>query len=955
MPITMTDQALVFAARNGNTKCFEELYKRYYDKIYALARTTVKNDADAEDVLQTTFIKAWQSIKSLEDPAAFNTWLQHITLNECCSLMRKNKPTLSMDEEGEDGEMMQLESDLMLPQQYAERRDLSERLGKIIGELSDVQRETILLYYYEEMSVDEIAQTMDCSAGTVKSRLFLARKAIKTEIEEQERKTGQKFYGVGFVPLGGLFVRLVRGTMIQPAQAMSIYGSVSHILFGTPLPATAAAAQAVSAARTGASMATQPAAATGTVPVQSAAAGLTSSAAAAGASVAAKAAIPLWAKLVAGIVGLALAATGGFFGIRALTKGGSSGSPAPSSPAIWTRPAATDPAQTDAVEATEPAPIEKELEAVDPSTLPESLSRFLQQFNFGYYTEQGKREYNCAAPNEQLISLIAGNGSCVNLSLYPQADVEANWDAESDPLSRYEYGSHMTFSEAGVLWIAEQIFHVDPNELPRLLQTALDDSAYLYEYERDGETRLCNFLGGVGGPGYEILYKTVKTDGERYYIVYDCQIYGMPEDKDTYYAEMSEITVDGVSYWTLYRHTETIPNLNYIVIPQGFDDAYRAYIRELNEQYLPIFGVETYEHNRFVAVRDVYGDETPELIYWTSSDGEYSYKKYLNIVTYENGALKTLYCSTDDDYVMDYMLYQTADSKRLYLLDDQIVVDSGHTIVSVFEESFGSLQKNELALFSAMYNMDNPSDYHYDYVWRADGTEVSEDVFAEKCKALLGEVDQVLLRSRLTNQDYENRFSGVNNLSLTVDEAIDRLYAALGERRPTESPEEIFSRFAGDYLFTSGVGGWGTQMTLRSDGSFSGTYKDDDYISGEGYDMMQQQSVFEGRFSNPRRINYYTYAFTLEELRYEREPGTSEITTLYSSSRALVNYTTAYGLEGSTTVYAYTRDAYLYALPDAFLSWVKPLRYVDGYSSKLEYNGLFTEEGQQGWIGSNED
>ena len=47
MPITMTDQALVFAAKNGNTKCFEELYKRYYDKIYALARTTVKNDADA--------------------------------------------------------------------------------------------------------------------------------------------------------------------------------------------------------------------------------------------------------------------------------------------------------------------------------------------------------------------------------------------------------------------------------------------------------------------------------------------------------------------------------------------------------------------------------------------------------------------------------------------------------------------------------------------------------------------------------------------------------------------------------------------------------------------------------------------------------------------------------------------------------------------------------------------
>ena len=60
---------------------------------------------------------------------------------------------------------------------------------------------------------------------------------------------------------------------------------------------------------------------------------------------------------------------------------------------------------------------------------------------------------------------------------------------------------------------------------------------------------------------------------------------------------------------------------------------------------------------------------------------------------------------------------------------------------------------------------------------------------------------------------------------------------------------------------------------------------------------------------------------------------------------------TAYGLDGSATVYAYTSDAYLYALPDALLSWIKPLRNVDGWSNKLEYNCLFTKEGEQGWIG----
>lgn len=932
MPITMTDQALVFAAKNGNTKCFEELYKRYYDKIYALARTTVKNDADAEDVLQTTFIKAWQSFKTLDDPAAFNTWLQRITLNECYSLLRRGKPTVSMDEEGEDGETMQLESDLLLPQQYAERSDLSARLRKIIGELSDVQRETVLLHYYEELSVDEIARTMDCSAGTVKSRLFLARKAIKTEIEEQERKSGEKFYGLALIPFAGIFIHLIKSTMIPQAQAMTLYGSVSHTLFGTPLPISAAPAPAQPSAppRVSVPHAAQPApiakpVATGVSAVPTVTAGV---------STAAKASIPLWTKLVAGVVGVALAATGGYFGVRELTKGGSGES----------MPAATEIAET-----TAPAPIERELTAVDPAALPEDLGVFLNNFNFGYFTPDGQKEYDCGAPNDRLISLIARNGSCVNVNLYPGSDVEVNWDS-GDPLGRYETASYISFGEEYVIWIAENVFHVEPDEIEHMLNASLEADQTLYEYERNGHRRLCNLLVGIGGPGFDIVYKTVKTDGEKYYIIYDVYISGMQGQKEgTYYTEVSELTVNGNSYWTMHRHSSTLPNLNDIAIPTGYDDAYRAYIRELNEQYLPIFGVESYEHNRFVAIRDVYGDGTPELLYWTSQDGGYGNKKYLHILTCENGALKTLYRSTDDDYVMSYMLYQTEESKQLYLFDYQIVVDSGHTIVSSFEEIYGALEKNERVSYSASYNMDDPSNYHYDYSWRVNGADVTEETFAQACESLLGEVGTVVMRSEL--QDYEDRFSGYNNVSLTVDEALDRLHAALGMDRPTETDEEIFRRFAGDYTFTSGVGGWGTTMTINPDGSFRGTFVNDDYISGDGYEMTQLNSAFEGRFSHPKRINYYTYAFSIEELRYEHEPGTSEIKTLYGSTSALVTYTTAYGLDGSATVYAYTSDAYLYALPDAFLSWIKPLRYVDGWSNKLEYNCLFTKEGEQGWIG----
>lgn len=235
MPISKTEEALVFAAKNGNTKCFEELYKIYYDKIYALAMTMVKNSADAEDVLQITFVKAWQKIDKLENVSAFNTWIQRITINQCNSILRGKKQSFSIDDESEDGEILQIESDLLLPEQYAEQDDLSIRLKEIVDDLSVVQRETILLYYYNELSVEEIAETMDCSVGTVKSRLFLARKAIKTEIEEKEKKSGEKFYGVAIIPFASLFIKQVKSFVISGEKASEIFSGISNTLFNTPL------------------------------------------------------------------------------------------------------------------------------------------------------------------------------------------------------------------------------------------------------------------------------------------------------------------------------------------------------------------------------------------------------------------------------------------------------------------------------------------------------------------------------------------------------------------------------------------------------------------------------------------------------------------------------------------------------------------------------------------------
>ena len=954
MPITETDKALVFAAKNGNNKCFEELYRCYYDKIYALAKTTVKNSEDAEDILQMTFIKAWQCIGGLADPAAFGTWLQRITLNQCYSLLRSRKPQQSVDDEGENGEIMQLESDLMLPEQYAERSDLSARLQSIIDELSAVQRETIMLYYFNGMTVEEIARTMDCSEGTVKSRLFLARKMLKTEIEEQERKSGQKFYSAGaaLIPFAGLFVRLVRSSLIPESRAMDIFGGITRAVFN-PQSAAVQALHGASGQTPNSARPVQSPVQQGGLPGSSSGHGAVSSvgsgakaassgsaaakAVSSAASTAAKAGFPLWAKITACVAAAAIAVTGATVGISSAIRRSSAKRYDASS-----------------VAGVIAADEQKQLINVDPSEMPDSLDSFLQYLDWGYRDRLGGMEFDSGNPNsfDMLIADIARNGSCVDLSLYPGGETEENWD-ERDPLGKYEEPSCITFGEDKVLWVTENVFNISSSEAVSLLQSTLAKDKYLYEFDDNGEKRLCNYLGDIGGPWYEISYDTVKTDGERYYVIYKSRLEGAEESEyeNIYYAELEERTLDGMSFWSIYRHTSSLPNLNNITVPEGYNDAYRAYISELEEKYGAIFGAEVHDKTDTVSLTDVYGDQTPELIFWESEDGGYSYKKYLNIITYENGAVRSLFRNNEDDYIAQSALFKTEQSKRLYLLDNMPGADTVYTTVYSFDETADGLSRNETVHYSAIYNMDDINDPHYDYSWRVNGADSDEEDYASGLASLMDSAAEVVMMDDVYNTDTD-RLKTLNNIGLTVDEALERLYEAIGEKRPAESEGDIFARFAGEYTFTSGIGGWGTKMTIRPDGSFSGEYSDSDYVAGDGYEVMKMESVFSGRFTNPKRVNGFTYSFNIEYIEYENEPGLKEIKTLYGSERTQITYTTAYGLDNiSGRILAFAPETYKYSLPDKMLSWIEPFTEYDGYTPELGYSCLYEPDGKFGWLG----
>ena len=210
-----------------------------------------------------------------------------------------------------------------------------------------------------------------------------------------------------------------------------------------------------------------------------------------------------------------------------------------------------------------------EKKSIDVSTLPESLADFLNIFDFAYFTEDESREYDCN--NLEMVfnyfpKRIVGNPTCVDISLYPGEDFISNREKYSDPLGMYSKGlGYVALPKAKTLWIMENVFNISQDEAEAMIKATENEDPVFYEYENDGTTYLYNNnLGGVGGPAFNITYEMAKFDGEKYYIIYnrtlDNTVEGIEPNK--YYAELELKEIDGLEYWSLYRHTEKIPEKN---------------------------------------------------------------------------------------------------------------------------------------------------------------------------------------------------------------------------------------------------------------------------------------------------------------------------------------------------------------------------------------------------------
>ena len=161
---------------------------------------------------------------------------------------------------------------------------------------------------------------------------------------------------------------------------------------------------------------------------------------------------------------------------------------------------------------------------------------------------------------------------------------------------------------------------------------------------------------------------------------------------------------------------------------------------------------------------------------------------------------------------------------------------------------------------------------------------------------------------------------------------------------------DIFKRIPHEYIFASGAGGWGTNLYLRDDGTFSGEYIDENYdiegyyFGGHKYHVLEEESNFSGRFINPQKINEYTYSFELAELHYNQEVGSREV-----KDGLLYTYTTAYGIAGGKIFYLYTKEADINSLPQEFMNWMHLWNYKKEGDNKLSVYGIYNLNTKQGF------
>lgn len=179
------EDLLLKRSRDGDLNAFEELVKRYESKVYTIAYRFTGNHADAGDLAQDAFIRAYQALGSFRGDASFATWLYRIASNVCRDELRRQQrhKKVSLDEMmTQSGGNPTLVSPGLSPQECLEKKEIQELVQKQLDSLSGDMRLILVMREIQGLSYEEIAVALDCNLGTVKSRLNRARQTLKQRV-----------------------------------------------------------------------------------------------------------------------------------------------------------------------------------------------------------------------------------------------------------------------------------------------------------------------------------------------------------------------------------------------------------------------------------------------------------------------------------------------------------------------------------------------------------------------------------------------------------------------------------------------------------------------------------------------------------------------------------------------------------------------------------------------------
>jgi len=219
---------VVSMAKHGDKNALQTLYLDTYKSVYYFALSLVRNPQDAEDFTQEVFIKVYEKISDLREPAAFYKWVNQITVNQCNTLFRKYKRMGILDNSDDYIAHIADDDPDNLPDKAIDDEATRKIIMDVINTLPENQRVCVMLHYYAQFPVRGIATMLEISENTVKTRLSLARAKIRAALEDKEKREGIRLYGVP-IALASILGQVMGQLPISASAEWRMWGNISNV------------------------------------------------------------------------------------------------------------------------------------------------------------------------------------------------------------------------------------------------------------------------------------------------------------------------------------------------------------------------------------------------------------------------------------------------------------------------------------------------------------------------------------------------------------------------------------------------------------------------------------------------------------------------------------------------------------------------------------------------------